>query len=393
MKKVSAVIGANYGDEGKGHVVDWLATPKSLVIRFNGGAQAGHTVVTPDDRRHVFHHFGSGTLQDAATFLSKHFIVNPIIFVEELQKLKELKVAPWVIVDPECLVTTPYDMMLNQALESKRGSGRHGSCGLGINETIVRSLNPEFKLQVRDLYDSVKLVDKLADIQYKYVPTRMNELELETIEHLHSPGIRVHFVEDINRFLGTVEIHPWGPSEASPFEDIIFEGAQGLRLDELSPDFPHVTRSRTGLPNVVSLMKEAELESLCVYYPSRPYLTRHGAGPLPNEQALTPPKFEDKTNVPNPHQGVLRFAPMNVERLVADIRNDIENLKNTNISACSSVVWTCIDQLQDEMVHWYKRGGDKMYTPVYHLAAEVRLLVNMHRPLFASGPTRDQIWY
>ena len=86
--KISVVIGANYGDEGKGLATDYLASQgtKSLVVRFNGGAQAGHTVVTPDGCRHVFHHFGSGVFAEADTFLSKFFIVNPILFRTEFEE-------------------------------------------------------------------------------------------------------------------------------------------------------------------------------------------------------------------------------------------------------------------------------------------------------------------
>ena len=87
--RARAVIGSNFGDEGKGLVVDYLCkTGGEVVVRFNGGAQAGHTVVTPEGLRHVFRHFGSGTLYGVPTFLSQFFIVNPIIFFHELQDLR-----------------------------------------------------------------------------------------------------------------------------------------------------------------------------------------------------------------------------------------------------------------------------------------------------------------
>lgn len=84
--RARAVIGASFGDEGKGLVTDYLCAIQGagIVVRFNGGAQAGHTVVTPDGLRHVHHHFGSGTLWGTPTFLSQFFIVNPIAFLAEL---------------------------------------------------------------------------------------------------------------------------------------------------------------------------------------------------------------------------------------------------------------------------------------------------------------------
>lgn len=85
------VIGANFGDEGKGLVTDWLcAQGAGVVVRFNGGAQAGHTVETPEGR-HVFHHLGSGTFCNVPTYLSQYFICNPILFLHELERLQASK--------------------------------------------------------------------------------------------------------------------------------------------------------------------------------------------------------------------------------------------------------------------------------------------------------------
>src|SRR5262249_552775 len=88
-RNATAVIGANFGDEGKGLAVDAIVAldPDAAVIRFNGGAQAGHTVVAEDGRRHVFSHFGAGTLRGAATFLSRFFVVQPSIFAREPSNL------------------------------------------------------------------------------------------------------------------------------------------------------------------------------------------------------------------------------------------------------------------------------------------------------------------
>ena len=89
MTKVTVIIGANYGDEGKGLTTDFIAHneieqgKQTIVVCSNGGAQRGHTVELSDGRRHVFHHFGSGTLAGAETYLPKQFIMNPLIFVKE----------------------------------------------------------------------------------------------------------------------------------------------------------------------------------------------------------------------------------------------------------------------------------------------------------------------
>src|SRR5690348_14536867 len=125
--RATVVIGANFGDEGKGLMTDYLCAAAgdssrgeisgAMVVRFNGGAQAGHTVFA-GGRRHVFHHFGSGAFAGAATFLSRYFVVNPFLWAKERD---ELGFCPRVFVDRAAMLTTPYDMLVNQEAERIRG--------------------------------------------------------------------------------------------------------------------------------------------------------------------------------------------------------------------------------------------------------------------------------
>lgn len=119
--EIKIVIGANFGDEGKGLMTDTFASQyeSCLVVRCNGGSQAGHTVITPEGNRHVFKHFGSGTLAGAHTLLSQDFIINPIVFRTEREELvSQFGIAPVVYADDRAIITTPFDMLLNQAKES-----------------------------------------------------------------------------------------------------------------------------------------------------------------------------------------------------------------------------------------------------------------------------------
>src|SRR5687768_6543349 len=144
-KTAVIIIGALFGDEGKGLLTDYHAArfgSDVIVARFNGGAQAGHTVVLPDGRRHIFSHFGSGTLTGAATFLSRYFVSNPLLFLREAAELEAIGIAsPVIFADERAPVTTPYDMLINQWAETARGSAKHGSCGVGFGETVERSLS------------------------------------------------------------------------------------------------------------------------------------------------------------------------------------------------------------------------------------------------------------
>ena len=178
-RSAHVVIGANFGDKGKGLVTDHLAASLgagTLVVRFNGGAQAGHTVQTPDGRRHVFHHIGAGAFAGAATYLSRYLHANPLLLADELAALRSLGVEPAYTVDPDAWLTTPFDMMVNQMAEEARGRARHGSCGLGINETVTRSEHQRFATRVRDLADVDRLSARLATIRDDYVPGRLAAL-------------------------------------------------------------------------------------------------------------------------------------------------------------------------------------------------------------------------
>lgn len=305
------VIGASFGDEGKGLVTDHLcASGAGVVVRFNGGAQAGHTVVTPFNERHVFHHFGSGSLLDVPTFLSQFFVCNPILFFEELKQLHALGFHPEVYAHPDCLVTTFMDMLINQRRESDRGKDRHGSCGVGFHETITRSKLPELKITMGDLWNGAKrLPQQMDEICTKYAQYRIGQK--------FTDGTAIQkFIEGCHEFAEYV--HPAGIGQC---KDPVFEGAQGLLLDQDNKEFfPHVTHSSTGMKNVEILCQQAGITQKEIYYVSRTYLTRHGAGPLPGEDPRL--KYEDETNAPNKFQGTLRFARLDASKLYRRCRED-----------------------------------------------------------------------
>jgi adenylosuccinate synthase len=350
MTTATAVIGANFGDEGKGLLTDFLASrapSRTLVVRANGGAQAGHTVVAPGGRRHVFGHVGSGALCGAPTLLSRFFVSNPLLLDKEWPALADL--APRLLVDGRSPVTTPFDMLVNQMVERSRGALRHGSCGVGFNETIERSLLPEFRLTVGDLRYPETVEAKLDAIQRTYLPQRLSVLGLQPEEReralLEGSGLAEAFHASTRRFLSRADIVP-DIEALTGFEQVLFEGAQGLLLDEDHPWFPHVTRSKTGLKNIVSLLREAGLNRLRVVYATRWYLTRHGAGPFPTEVAGKPsPAIVDRTNLPNDWQGTLRFGLLDLEGLRGTIRAD--RLSAAGMDLDVSLALTCLDQMGD----------------------------------------------
>lgn len=396
MKKIMAVIGANFGDEGKGLMTDYLANENrenAIVVRSNGGAQAGHTVTMPDGRRHVFGHFSAGTFAGLPGFLSEYFVLNPMLFMKELRTLRDLGEWMEIYADKQCMVTTPYDMIINQIAEQWRGADKHGSCGVGFNETITRCLaSDEFKLTLADLADTELTRRKLTAIREKYVSKRLKMLGIHEIparftELLAGDALMEGFLFNVAQMLKVMKVSDiW---LLKNYDTIIFEGAQGLMLDEDHPYFPHVTRSHTGIHNVVAMMAKlgCKEEMLEVVYTTRAYLTRHGAGPFPTELSYKPyPRIEDMTNVPNPYQDTLRYGLVNINELVRNIRNDLEHAVKHHIQCRVAISVTCLDQLDGEVRCFL--DGVEQNMQVNDFVREICFRTNAFKAFTVYGPTR-----
>ena len=332
---IKVVIGANFGDEGKGLMTDYfchqstLRGEKSLVVLHNGGAQRGHTVVTPDGNRHVFHHFGSGTLVGADTYLSEEFVLNPMIFRQEWEELEEMGVTPKIYVNHACKVTTPFDMILNQIIEESRDNSRHGSCGMGINETIIRDVCNYPCEMWNDSSDEAKRY-YLKEIR-KYVEERLedagiNEISKEWEDIICSDSLIENFISDLNFMCRNISIR--FDNFIEYYDCLVFENGQGLLLDQNNTAYyPHLTPSNTGIKNSLEIIAEMSCKpDIEVCYVTRTYLTRHGAGRLDGEcdkQEINP-DMQDLTNVPNPHQGTLRYAKLIEKSLEERILKDFE---------------------------------------------------------------------
>jgi adenylosuccinate synthase len=357
-KQNYVVIGAGYGDEGKGLMTDYLtrATQADYVARFNGGAQAGHTVVD-GEQRHVFGHYGAGTLAGARTILGRKFIVNPFLLAQENKELESAKrlTGADVLVHPEARVSTIYDMMLNQLAELQRGEQRHGSCGCGINETVTR--HEHFPLKANASLEAFERVHEA--IRYEWVPKRAEALGID-LEKL---------IREKDQFLVGISAKQHATSshyalrhyatlirEFHTPKGMILEGAQGLMLDERLGAFPHVTRSITGLPYAVQLAAELKLESLTPVYVTRAYSTRHGAGPMGSDIQPSPDgfKFVDETNVDNAWQGSIRTGALYIPHLRQFIKADVErgqllaDVYDVKLNPPVLAI-TCLDQLGEFM--------------------------------------------
>lgn len=342
--KAIAIVGSLFGDCGKGRLTHVFAAQSRscLVARYNGGPQAGHTVVRDDGTVHIFHHHGSGALDGGATYLSQFFVANPLIWRPEHEDLQRKGGNVKLYVHPDTPLTTPYDMLINREAERARGANRHGSCGYGVNETVERLCKSPYRIFFRDLHrpDFGAMV---AGVRDEYLPQRMEQLRLIPSENMReacaSPKLYEEYIAACETFYR--EATPLLPVELSRWGTVIFEGSQGLCLDEEFRFFPHVTRSRTGLPNIMELCTEAGISELETVYVTRTYATRHGHGPLPTE--VPGLSYEDRTNIENEWQGVIRFGHLDIDLIQEAVRGDLK--KAGKLKVRPSLAITCMDQI------------------------------------------------
>ena len=348
MPDVKFVIGANYGDEGKGLVSANLAAKaqqdnkKCLTIFYNGGSQRGHTVEF-GNFRHVYHHFAAGSEFGSDTYFHQDFLVNPMTYVQECKGI-----ICEIYMDERCRVVTPFDMIANQFAEQGRDV-RHGSCGMGIFETITRYNDGGGRMLTRKVGDLCNLIndslyDYITDVQRYY--EHRKGIRFDSIPGLDVEGLKRHWVDDFNAMIDDVSIvYDWSvKSLLNHYDVIIFEGGQGLALDmDNTADFPHLTPSNTGCKKMIpfiigTLGEDTPIE---LYYVTRSYLTRHGNGPMPNGYLDHSMIEQDMTNHPNPWQGTLRLAGF-TSKSIADMMGRIYKDKSETYSmdnvVCNLVV-------------------------------------------------------
>lgn len=403
-----AVIGAGFGDEGKALMVDHLVRHlnSKVVARFNGGGQASHTVQTVDGHRHIFSSASAGTFAGAGTFFGERFIVNPYLIDSEMAELKHKGFEPDLYCHDHARVTTIFDMAINAAIELERGDQRHGSCGIGINETVTRH-ERGFPLTAEHLRSSSRkeLAAVLKRIHREWVPTRLKELgihDLPTSFHMKTGEVlkNDNYDEHVIRLLmGAMHLKVGDSIGSGELEDthLVLEGAQGLMLDEELGVFPHVTRSLTGLPYAIETSSWAWHSEIVPVYVTRAYATRHGAGHLKHEGEFITlgDKVKERTNVTNTWQGSFRFAPLDLQELRRFI--DLDLRRGHRVARESGdkvgtplIALTCLDQL-DEHVRVYDADGRLQTIHSSYLPEFVTKQVGVTVGFISRGPTSQDV--
>jgi adenylosuccinate synthase len=394
------VVDLGYGDAGKGSIVDWLVArgaraasrPFHAVVRFNGGAQAAHNVITGDGRWHTFAQFGSGTFTPGTrTFLSRFMLVDPLAMTAEAAHLARLGVPDplgLVTIDRDALLTTPYHRAANQAREAARGTARHGSCGMGIGETARYALDhPADAPRAADMTTPRTMERKLtvlrdrlaAELQAngggQRAPTLPPPADLAAVYRLFADRIQLAGDGHLSRLLRD------GP--------VVFEGAQGVLLDEWRGFHPYTTWSTTTFANAETLLAEAGQAATRLGV-TRTYQTRHGPGPFPTEdQAL---------RLPEPHNENGRWqGPVRVGHLDAvALRYAVAAAGGVDAIALTHLDTARKHPAELRVCHAYETGNERVdhlpLGPYQDLGHQERLtnLLLAARPVYGPPVTPDE---
>lgn len=367
-KKAIIVADLGFGDAGKGTTIDYLTrlTGSKWVVRYNGGAQAGHNVVTTGGIHHTFSQLGSGTFVPGTwTYLSRYMVVHPTALLVEASHLRS-KGFPSVLdrlrISDKALVITPFHQAANRIRELIRVGGADGTCGVGVGETVADSLvyDADSIIRMADLADkdASRLAAKLARIheakriEIKTLLASQPEAKFNTFAVGKEYEVFESAVEIISNWLervrafqdqGRVVDDAYFSSILSERGVILFEGAQGVLLDEWRGFHPHTTWSTCTFDNAIQLLKEneydGEFHKLGVL---RTYHTRHGAGPFPTQGLNNLP---ENHNVHGGWQGPFRTGAFDalLAKYAIDCCGGVDSLAITHLDYVTPD-WPVCDQ-------------------------------------------------
>lgn len=374
-KTIKIVIGAAFGDEGKGHMTNYFCQqfPNSEVvvnIRHNGGAQAGHTVVNNDNTRHIFSHFGAGSFnKNVITYLSSFFIVNPLVFMREYNELIKSGITPKVYINKNAIISYPCDMLVNQITD--KANDEHCSCGLGIYETQFRNSKIEHHMTIGDI---LKLTDEdifnLIKKANKYSKKRIYDLGIsgkcDLEQYIDNDNVITNYIKQLKCMLAHCNIIDNDFEIFNNYDNFVFEGAQGLLLSTDNVLYhPHLTSTHTGIKNAVYMIEHYLQQCIDnnennyipidieICYVTRTYFTRHGDGRFDTEcdkHDILPTNVCEWTNIYNEFQGAFRYGYFDVEAIDNEIKYDLGFIDCTDIQYKVSLSVTHLDETNGKII-------------------------------------------
>jgi adenylosuccinate synthase len=282
MSKNVVVIGTQWGDEGKGKIVDWLAESAFGVVRFQGGHNAGHTLWIKGQKT-ILRLIPSGIMHPEVTcYIGNGVVLSPQALLKEIEELEQagLNVRDRLKIAPSCPLILPYHVALDQAREIKRGAEKIGTTGRGIGPAYEDKVARR-ALRVQDLYDPIAFRAKLEEVLDLHNHTLTTYLGAEAVsvqavfdEAMAIAPALAPMVHDVSQLLNQAQ---------KDGHNLLFEGAQGALLDVDHGTYPFVTSSNC-ISGAAAAGAGVGPQSLHhVLGITKAYTTRVGSGPFPTE--------------------------------------------------------------------------------------------------------------
>lgn len=349
MSNAKIVVGLIWGDEGKGITTDFLSSKDpsdTIVVRFSGGQQAGHNVKI-DGVSHVHSSYGSGTLRGVPSYFSHYCTIYPVTMYREAVELYEKNVHPEHYIHPLINVTTPADVAYNRLTAPKT---KHGSCGLGVGATMKRNIETPYKVYGIDLLHKETLSEKVKSVyQYYRDLIGADYPRLKELKELYESEL-FYF----NKYIDKIQFNIQSYDFLKEYKNIVFEGSQGIMLDMDHGIFPHVTYSNTTSKNAIKIARDLGINDIEIFYVTRCYQTRHGAGWMSNQDEIKLINTDDEINKYNEWQEDFKISEIDYDLLNQSF--EIDNIYSEGIP--KNLVVTCLDQREGFMFDYSKLKTD-----------------------------------
>jgi len=282
MAKNVVVLGTQWGDEGKGKVVDLLTDKASYVVRYQGGHNAGHTLVI-DGEKTVLHLIPSGILRDnVKCVIGNGVVLSPEALMKEILMLEErgVPVKERLVISEACPLILPYHIALDQARELARGNKAIGTTGRGIGPAYEDKVARR-GLRVGDLFCEDSFAAKLKEIieYHNFALTQYYKVEPVVYEEVLEQALAI--ADTLKAMV--VDVTDMLDKARERGDCIMFEGAQGTLLDIDHGTYPYVTSSNTTVGGVATGAGFGPLNLDYVLGIVKAYTTRVGSGPFPTE--------------------------------------------------------------------------------------------------------------
>jgi adenylosuccinate synthase len=282
MSKNVVVIGTQWGDEGKGKIVDWLAESAQGVVRFQGGHNAGHTLWI-NGKKTILRLIPSGIMHPGLTcYIGNGVVLSPEALLKEIAELEAagLQVRDRLQISPACPLILPYHIAVDQAREKRKGEGKIGTTGRGIGPAYEDKVARR-ALRVQDLYNPPVFDEKLAEtLEYhNFVLTHYLDAPAVSLDEVREQAMA--FAAELEPMVADVSHNLSLAGKAG--HRLLFEGAQGSLLDIDHGTYPYVTSSNCVAGAAAA---GAGVGPQCLDYVlgiAKAYTTRVGSGPFPSE--------------------------------------------------------------------------------------------------------------